>query len=320
MKLRDLYETRPLLEYVNLEDFRHANIEDKLPFWGGPKSDWVDPKDGFYFQTLNGDLEIFSTDNAVYSNVASTILKHNLPIEKKIDFDYITKLRKQYNKTTKDLWNQTGGLVLYGPKTIKISKESVGNKMRLRSIHDIKEFQKVLKDLKAFGVTDDFKVTNTSDPVNNKTVGEILMLANPVDKIFSTDQIIMYHGTSRIRYEEIKRIGLRPGKTGDVYNDLIAGYSDHNVYLATNAKGAEFYGKRQAKKDNDTAYVILKVTVPDNSKLMPDDQFAHRWVNSKDPKTLVSMIKMSIKEMSEIAYRGSIMPKFIELLTTRKST
>ena len=129
---------------------------------------------------------------------------------------------------------------------------------------------------------------------------------------------MFYHGTSKKRWEEaISKKGLRPGLNGnDAYVDLIPGYSEHNVYLASNAKTAEFYGKRQAEKDEDSQYVVLQVQVPASAKLRPDDHFAKTF---KGTDTSHAATKRGLRELGSIAYKGVILPKFIKVLSTKKA-
>ena len=128
-------------------------------------------------------------------------------------------------------------------------------------------------------------------------------------KTFTDKDLVMWHGTSEARWEIIQNKGLRPGYTGEAYVDLVPGYSEHNVYLAHTPKGAQFYAKRQAKKDNSKG-IVLRVQVPDPSKIVADDRYARGWegkIIGFDPK----QIKSSVKELGEVGYNGRIPPKFI---------
>lgn len=300
-----------LLEYRAVGDYRHAqNIEDQFPFYGASKtSGYLSPDAGFYFDYREGYLELASTENANYSHQVATDSWKDKDAR-----DAAQKVRKANIPT--DLWNNLSGKVDYASQTITIRKDSVDSGYRMKVITDIKEFQKCLVDLKRYGVTDDYKVKGINQPLNAKTVGEILQMSDHVDNVLTNFHPIMYHGTSKKRWDEfISKQGLRPGKYDDVYVDLIKGYSEFNVYLATDAKTAEFYGKRQAKKDDDSQYVVLKVTVPDAAKLMPDDHYGHNL--NKD--NLMTRIKASLRSLGSIAYKGTIMPKFITVVATRKA-
>lgn len=300
-----------LLEYRAVGDYRHAqNIEDKFPYYGATKtSGYITPETGFYFDYREGYLELASTENANYSHQVATDSWHSKEAQA------AAKTARKAN-IPRDLWNNLGGKVDYATQTITIRKDSVDSGYRMKVVNDIKEFQKCLADLKRYGVTDAYKVKGINQPLNAKTVGEILQMQDHVDNLLTNFHPVLYHGTSKKRWDEfISKQGLRPGKYETAYVDLIKNYSEFNVYLGTDSKTAEFYGKRQAKKDDDTEYVILKVTVPDAAKLMPDDAFGHNV--TKD--NLLTRIKASIKTVGSIAYKGTIMPKFITLVATRKA-
>ena len=140
-----------------------------------------------------------------------------------------------------------------------------------------------------------------------------------------------------MRYSElyeakiIQRKGLRPGQTTGTYNDLKPGYSEKNVYLVTTPKGAEFYAKRQAKKEDDARYAILQVTVPDPSRLLADDRYVlpGEWQDKvwmpHPPERLRKIaadkkrLAWSGRENGEFAYPGIILPKHITLYREGKT-
>lgn len=294
-----------LLEAKEILDLRHENIEDKFKFFGSTKtSEYIPPSKGFYWIYDKGTLLIFSTTNSNYSWLVST--------------DNWRKLKDSGVSTTKFLqtnaprilstsWNKLGGVVDFADETVSISKEEAGGKFRQRTINDIKTFKKALLELMKYGVKPDFKVKGGAGVKG--TVGEILKLIDPREQLFgSNEPLVMYHGTSSERWEQIRYNGLRPGNTGEVYIDLVPGYSEHNIYLATTPKAAEFYAKRQAKKD-DSKPVILKITVPDKNKIIADDAFIDR---NPELGTSARQIKISLKELGSVAYRGSILPIHIK--------
>jgi hypothetical protein len=302
-----------LLEAKSVRDWRHENVEKEFPYWGAVKlSGWIDPAEGMYFLYHGGQLILASTVNEVYSGiVASGEWKAVVARKKKVQD---VKLERPGET---DLWNHLGGKIVFADKTITIAKEDAGGKSRMRTINDIKTFKDALKNLKRYKVTDDFVIKGIQPGMNGKTVGEVLAMEDNVTKIMKNKPQVLYHGTSWSRWESIQKKGLQPGHTGEVYNDLIKGYSEHNVYLGMNPKTAEFYGKRQAVKDGDDKYVVLEITVPDPGKYSPDDAFHPR--REVDPKRMHNQVKLGVKELGSVAYRGTILPKHIKLFATKKA-
>ena len=301
-----------LLEAKNVYDHRHENISDIIKPWAGGDK-YIDPRDGFYWIFSKGNLLIFSTENESYSFVASmyqTASEEEQEIarrQNKGDFLRIPRILKAHKALT-NTWNQLSGLVIFSTMTLTILKESSrGDTMRQRVIADIATFKQALSSLKKFGLTDDFTIKG-APPDIPKTVGQALQMQDYVQKTFQDKNLVMWHGTSEARLEFISRKGLRPGHTGEAYVDLIPGYSEHNVYLATTSKAAQFYAKRQAKKDESTP-VVLKIKVPNPNKLIADDRFAR--YGGEIAGNRGDRIKASVKAMGELAYKGWIPPKFI---------
>lgn len=302
-----------LQEAKSVRDWRHENVEKEFPYWGSSKqSAWIDPAEGMHFVYHAGQLILCSTQNEFYSGVVASGEWKDVAARKKKIHD--VKLNKPGET---DLWNQLGGKIVFADKTITISKEDAGGKPRMRTINDIKAFKDALKNLKRYGVTNDYVVKGIQPGMNGKTVGEILETEDHVQKIMKPGVQVLYHGTSWSRWESIQKKGLQPGHTGEVYADLIKGYSEHNVYLGMNPKTAEFYGKRQAAKDGDDKYVVLEVTVPDPAKYSPDDAFHPR--REVDTQRMHNQVKLGVKELGSVAYRGTILPKHIKLLATKKA-
>jgi len=312
MKLKEI-----LYEAKELHDLRHdiadsnflAKIKKNWNF--DVDKDYIHPSLGFFFHYHNGILVIHSFSNYSWS-------------------------LQLLNKEIQDgFWNQLNGLVDLNNKAITINKVYIRNNLRAHNITDIKQLQKALKELKYYGVDDDFKVKGAANKLPS-TVGAILKMTDPTDMILNQKPTIMYHGTSMRRWRKIQKDGLHPNKTPDAYNDLIPEYSKYNIYLATNAKGAEFYGKRQAKKDNDDEYVVLKINVPDPAKIMADDRYMQYqrlsdehdedgmkyWISyTKDELRKMGQQKDNLKlsrESGEYAYRGNILPSHIKLIKIGK--
>lgn len=303
-----------LTEAKSTFDFRHENTLKDIEYWPAKQDHkYIDPKDGFHFAYSGGVLLLYSTDNQTYSKFVSD------PRAKKFfgkKFDH-KAIRELTHGKGPDLWNQMGGVVDLKAKLITISKEDVDGKNRQRVISDIKDFQQALRSLSKYGLTNDFKIKGTAAPINGKTVQEVMNMINPVDAVFGSKAVTFYHGTSASRAEVIKSKGLQPNKAGDVYVDLIPGYSEHNVYLATDPKTAEFYGKRQAKKDGDETYVVFKIDVPDKAKIVADDAFVH--LAGKVDGSHPAAIKSGLKNISSVGYKGRILPKFVSVISTKKA-
>ena len=316
-----------LLEAKEIVDLRHGDVTD-LPIWPQTAKGTYMPKSaGFYFIYADGKIVVFSTENEYYSFIAHhyETASHDEQILAKRDIRAFHKIPriKDAHEEVSSIWNQLGGKVDYSLQEITIAKESAGNTMRQRVISDIDAFKSALRSLKDtregfgdLGVTNDYIIKGAPpNLVKNKgskypTVGSVLtgMSSYVQDIIQRKEDLIMYHGTSEARWGIIQNKGLQPGQTGEVYNDLIPGYSEFNVYLATTPKAAQFYAKRQAKKD-DSKSIVLQVEVPDPIRLMADDRFARMGQDIVGNK--MDRIKDSIKEIGELAYKGWIPPKFI---------
>ena len=301
-----------LLEAKEIYDHRHENISDVIKPWAGGEN-YIDPRDGFYWQFMEGKLILTSTENEYYSFIASmyqTASDEEQEIarrQNKQDFIKIPRINDQYSKIS-SMWNQLGGLVNFQTMTLTISKESAGDTMRQRYIGNIAEFKQALSSLKKFGLTDDF-IIKGAPPDIPKTVGQASQMRDYVQKTFRDRNLVMWHGTSEARWEIIQNKGLHPGNTGEVYVDLVPGYSEHNIYLATTPKAAQYYAKRQAKKDNSKG-IVLQVQVPDPNKIVADDRFARAY-DAKGMGHDSRQIKSSVRELGEVGYKGWIPPKFI---------
>lgn len=310
-----------LTEAKQVFDFRHEGSDH--PFFGSTKqADFIDPKNGFHWMYDEGILIIHSTNNEIYDYLISTDQYERWNEEKKIPRKEKMELRKQGKLVDppaeiSSAWNVLDGIVDLQGNVITIKKADNDGKKIQRDLADRNEFLKALKELKKYGVTDDFKLKGVPAGIPN-TVGKALQqVQDPTKQVFnkSNDQITMYHGTSQDRWEQIQQKGLRPGYTGEAYIDLVPGYSEENVYLATNKKTAQFYAKRQAGKDQSKP-VVLKVQVPDPAKIRADDRYVPRETTDDQPSkhqygSREKGIKAGLRTLGEVAYRGIIRPKFI---------
>lgn len=282
-----------LFEAKTVYDLRHP--EANIKHFGADKYDYVSPSDGLFFTFHKGHLIIHSEKN----------------------YNYSSKVLKSPDQIPSCCFNALCGKVDIKSGKIVIGKEYAGNSSRQRMLTNIKELQQALRELKPYGVSDDFVVSGTPKHIP-KTIGGILKLSDPTDLMFQQKSLTMFHGTSAKRWEIIQKQGLRPGNTPDDYNDLVPDYSEHNIYLAITESIAEFYGKRQAKKDQDSAYVLLVITVPDPAKLLADDQFVPAEDSLKYGQEQ-ERLSSSGRRAGEFAYRGIIFPKHIRLVRTGKA-
>ena len=301
-----------LLEAKEVYDHRHEDMSAEIKPWAGGEN-YIDPRDGFYWLFAEGKLMLHSTENEYYSFIVSMYQtssekEKELAKRSRLEFGKIPRIKDAHSKIS-SMWNQLSGLVNFQTMTLTISKESVGNAMRQRFIANIAEFKQALGSLKKFGLTDDFIIKGAPSDVP-KTVGQALQMEDYVQKTLKGKDLVMWHGTSEARWEVIQNKGLHPGKTGEAYVDLVPNYSEHNVYLATTSKAAQYYARRQAKKDNSKG-IVLQIQVPDPNKIVADDRFALAYggkITGRDPR----QIKSSIREIGEVGYNGWIPPKFIQ--------
>lgn len=207
-----------LLLEAKLYDFRHDNVESQLKYWGGGKtSEWVDPSTGYYWEYVRGKLKVFSTENAVYSFVASDPKKiESMRVAGGVVGGNLATLLKTHKDETFESWNKLGGLVHYVDKTITISKESSENKMRQRIIHNMKEFQDALKALMEHDkrITFDWAIKGTTSRVGKKIRD---VMKGEREPLTSNRPLVMYHGTSIMRKANILKFGLRPGLKHETY-------------------------------------------------------------------------------------------------------
>lgn len=333
MKIADIISEAK--QQVRILDLRYIEPSDPslvLKHWGSHPKEYINPSSGFFWHWNQGRLILHSERNDEYSWKMVQLLRANQsgetvrPVEKWLRSP-AGKIKKPF-----DLWNMLNGKVDLDTGVITIHKEhaSGSGSERQRAINDLKELQDLLRFLMRYGVGTNFKVKGVPSHVD-KTVDRILAQSDPTSKILSGGAPIMYHGTSQKRWEEIQKHGLRPGKTGKVYIDLVPGYSEYNVYLTTNPKTADFYAKRQAKKDGDNQGVILQVTVPDPARLLSDDYFLPRGSWSDDEQRLIPPepgatrrragekwpVGRSGRDLGSFAYHGRIPPSYIKAIGVR---
>jgi len=314
MLIRELLsEVKQPLTIVDLRYEEPSDPKRVLKHWGSEPKEYIRPEAGFFWHWNEGKLLLHSEKNENYSWKMAQLLG----------------LRDQNEKTQPlgELWNQLNGKVDFKNQTVTVLKEFADSKMRQRSISNVKELQDAFKVLMRFGLREDFKVVGVPSHVG-KTVAQVFSQSDPTSSVLKGEAPVFYHGTSSDRWEQIQQKGLQPGQTGEAYVDLRPGYSEHNVYLATNPKVAEFYAKRQAKKDGSSSGVILKVTVPDPAKLLADDDWIPPGTWSDEEQRVIPLspkaqlqragshiaLSKSGRELGSFAYRGRIPSSRIELV------
>lgn len=167
----------------------------------------------------------------------------------------------------------------------------------------VKPFQKALKAVMAHDkrVTQDFKIVG--NPIyDGQTISDILNQKDVGDQIAKGghfDPVTLYHGTSDKRWQSIKQKGLQPNNAPKVYGDLVAGYSEFNVYVTTSVAEAENYATRAAIDDRSKA-VVLKLIVRDPQKFTFDEDGAN-WLTIPAPGA--PWTKMEKGEPFELHFR-----------------
>jgi hypothetical protein len=147
------------------------------------------------------------------------------------------------------------------------------------------ELQKLLKHLVQVDprVTPEYKIVSPDDKYEGQTIGQVsdaprttdVALGNAPSKLFA------YHGTSTKRWPEIEKKGMHPGKFEVAYVDQIPGYSDKNLYFTLDPHTAENYATRAAVWDKAAA-LILKVEIPDITRIIPDEDAMGTFILSRE--------------------------------------
>lgn len=132
-------------------------------------------------------------------------------------------------------------------------------------------------------VTGDFRVISPDDKYKGLTVSQVISTPRTSDILTSgiDKKLVAYHGTSTKRWNQIQRLGLVPGKFENFYADLVRDYSEYNVYLTMDPRTAENYATRAATWDGGNA-LVLKIEVPDFSKVVPDEDTIRRVELGRD--------------------------------------
>ena len=121
-------------------------------------------------------------------------------------------------------------------------------------------------------VTPDYKIISPDDKYEGQTIGQAESTPRTTDIVAGGVQgtITTYHGTTTARWKDIEKRGMLPGKFQDAYADQIAGYSAKNIYFTMDPHTAENYATRAAIWYGGNP-LILKVEIPDITKIVPDE-------------------------------------------------
>lgn len=121
-------------------------------------------------------------------------------------------------------------------------------------------------------VTPDYKILSPDDKYEGQTIGQTSSAPRTTDVATggAKGTITAYHGTSDIRWKDIEKKGMLPGKFEEAYADQIAGYSSKNVYFTMDPVKAENYATRASIWYGGNP-LILKVEIPDISRIIPDE-------------------------------------------------
>lgn len=133
-------------------------------------------------------------------------------------------------------------------------------------------------------------------------------------------KLVLYHGTSSDRLENIKKDGLKPmpKEFRPWKSDVLKHhpeYREHAIYLTIDKFQADYYAKKAVKvarrsKMSGVYPVVLKIIIPKShyKYLLPDDDY----FQLQFMKLGMSWMD-SLKDFSQVAYLGSIPPEWISI-------
>ena len=269
--------------------------------------------------------------------------------------------------------------VLHGPQTVNLEQD-VERMTRYPTFNglgsytiphgdtelggDKTKLRKILTDLVRKGyLAPNYKVIGSPEWVG-ATVADVLGAKgnDTVDEVAGKTfgKIVLYHGTSKKRWDVIKTKGMKPGSpTGidpEIYGDRVEGYTNRNLYFATSVPIAEKYATRAAMVDKSLG-VVLAVEINDLTRLVMDEDMTQNfrdpvtnaiyrfdgakivtvnhpiigdmedwqdWRSQPDMEEIESRFQTqllkSLRRDKTVAYRGFVRPNKIKLLETFKPT
>ena len=102
----------------------------------------------------------------------------------------------------------------------------------------------------------------------------------------------MYHGTNTDAIPRISKLGLAPGEGEGNWDEV--GQFEDMVFLTQDYYNAKFHAERQSRELGKGAPVILKVKIPDRTKIVPDFDMATQMGGKAE-------------EVDELGYSGANM-------------
>ena len=167
--------------------------------------------------------------------------------------------------------------------------------------NDLKKLVKFLLDVDG-RITSDYRIVG-DEKYRTYTLEKLLKRPDEVSaSITGKFPVVLFHGTSTKRWETIKKRGLIPGSGGEVYYDLVTGYSENNIYLTFSHENAQNYATRQAIKDVSDA-AVLRVTIPDYTDLVADEDVFGTFSPSRPYK--ISIMRKSWSQPETYTIEGS---------------
>ena len=169
------------------------------------------------------------------------------------------------------------------------------------------ELKKLFKHLMTVDprVTSDYTIVSPDDKYEKQTIGAVATKTRTTDVVVGSqtgEKLVAYHGTSTKRWPEIEKNGMIPGKYEKAYVDQIPGYSVKNLYFTMDPHDAENYATRAAIWDVSSA-LILKVEIPDITKIRPDEDTMNWFDLSRDYTLTQTGRESKSNDWDEINYK-----------------
>lgn len=137
-------------------------------------------------------------------------------------------------------------------------------------------------------------------------------------------RLVLYHGTSSDRLEDIQDYGLRPmpKELRPWKSDVLKHhpeYREHAIYLTINKFQANYYAKKavdvgRRARMSGIYPIVLKVIIPKShyKRLLPDDDYLQQQLMQLGVTWMDSL-----KNFSQVAYLGTIPPEWIKIASEK---